>query len=57
MKGDFIKKINGIPINSIKQVVDIIYQKQNTKISIETGLGKKCILPRKLINEDNNKMK
>lgn len=57
MKGDFIKKINGVSIISIKQIHDILYKKKCKTISIETGLGKKCILSKNEIEKDNEKMK
>ena len=56
-KGDFLTKINNIPIKSIQQIYDLVYVKKNTKIIIETNLGKKCIISKNDIKMDNEKMK
>ena len=56
-KGDFIDKVNGKNIYSIKDLVQIIYKKKEKNIIIETNLGKKCIFSRKDIMVENEKMK
>lgn len=56
-KGDFIDKVNGKNISSIKNLVQIIYKNKETTITVETNLGKKCIFSRKDIISENEKMK
>lgn len=55
-KGDFIYKINKKEIKTIEEIIQIIEDKNIKTISIETGLGKKCYLPKQKIDEDFNKM-
>lgn len=57
MKGDFIQKINGVAVTSIKEITDIVYKKKHKNLCIETGSGKKCILSKNEIEKDNEIMK